>query len=71
MAMANGYIKNVVSEKGYGFIACRGGDDLFFHAKDIEPGLDFDEQLKNLRVEFDIASGPDGRSRARNVRRAD
>jgi cold shock CspA family protein len=68
-----GTVKNVVIDRGFGFITPHGpGDDLFFHCKSIAPDLAFDEQLKGRRVAYDVEMDQRrGRNHAVNVRAAD
>jgi cold shock protein len=67
--MATGTIKNINSDRGYGFIAPDdGGGDLFFHVSALA-GLEFDERLRELRVAFDASTDErTGKPRAVNVR---
>jgi cold shock protein len=57
--MAQGTVKWFNSEKGYGFIAVDGGNDLFVHYTAIEM-----EGYRSLedgqRVEFEVGQGPKG-----------
>ncbi len=65
--MAIGTIKTIKADKGFGFLRPRGDTaDLFFHMSALQ-GLDFDEQLVALDVEFDITTHQ-GRERAVAVR---
>jgi uncharacterized LabA/DUF88 family protein len=41
LSMLRGRIKNVIRERGYGFIAAEDGLDYFFHANTLAPELDF------------------------------
>jgi len=70
--MAAGTIKTVVLARGFAFVRPDGGkreDDLFFHARDLRDGLEFDEQLTERRVEFEVVNSPKG-AKAANVRPA-
>ena len=73
MAVSNMHSGTVVSlqlDRGYGFIFQQVGEpDIFFHAKDLADDLEFNEQLYERRVEFDIVGTPKG-DRATNVRAA-
>jgi cold shock CspA family protein len=67
-----GRIKNVIWDRGYGFIAADDGRDYFFHVNALEPGLEFDELQPNLTVSFEVKSGPmRGRAGAARLVRRD
>ena len=56
--MAQGTVKWFNSEKGYGFIAVDGGQDVFVHFSAIE--MDGYKSLDDgQRVEFEVAQGPE------------
>jgi cold shock protein len=57
--MAQGVIKKLVSDKGFGFISRSDGNDLFFHRSAVE-GVDFDTLREGQKVEFAVGSGPKG-----------
>ncbi|HET7829983.1 MAG TPA: cold shock domain-containing protein [Candidatus Limnocylindrales bacterium] len=64
--MTTGTVKNVVSERGFGFITTDGGREVFFHRSAVAAPLDFDRLAGGDKVQFEIeedAKGP----RARNV----
>lgn len=68
--MAQGTIKRINSDRGFGFIAPDGANqDVFFHMSSVE-GLSFDQLREQQRVEFEVGSDPrnPGRSRAEHVR---
>ncbi len=57
--MAQGTVKWFNSEKGYGFIAVDGGQDVFVHFTAIE--MDGYKALDDgQRVEFEIGAGAEG-----------
>ena len=57
--MAQGTVKWFNAEKGYGFIAVDGGQDVFVHYSAIDmPGYKSLEE--NTRVEFEISQGQKG-----------
>ena len=57
--MAQGTVKWFNNEKGYGFIAVDGGQDVFVHYSAIQA-----DGYRSLdggqRVEFEVAQGPKG-----------
>lgn len=63
--MAQGTIKKLVSDKGFGFIA-GDGKELFFHQSSVE-GANFDDLREGQSVEFTEGQGPKG-PRAENVK---
>jgi len=65
--MAQGTIKKLVSDKGFGFIDA-GGKELFFHQSSVE-GASFDDLREGDSVEFTEGEGPKG-PRAENVKPA-
>lgn len=68
--MAQGTIKRINSDRGFGFIAPDGASqDLFFHMSAVE-GRSFDQLREQQRVEFELGTDPrnPGRSRAEHVR---
>ena len=69
-SFAMGFIDNLVFEKGFGFIRPdSGGENLFFHASDVE-GCDFAELRLLDKVRFVVTPNPkDGRPAARRVLR--
>jgi CspA family cold shock protein len=64
--MVNGTVKFFNAEKGYGFIARDGGDDVFVHFSQIE-GEGYRTLQQGQKVEFEIGPGRKG-DEARNVR---
>jgi len=64
--MVNGTVKFFNAEKGYGFIARDGGDDVFVHFSQIE-GEGYRTLQQGQTVEFEIGPGREG-DEARNVR---
>lgn len=63
--MAQGTIKKLVSDKGFGFIAGEKGE-LFFHHSAVEGGA-FETLQEGQSVEYTEGSGPKG-PRAEAVR---
>jgi cold shock protein len=57
--VAQGTVKWFNNEKGYGFIAVDGGQDVFVHYSAIQ--VDGYKTLEEgQRVEFEVAQGPKG-----------
>ena len=67
--MANGSIKKVVADRGFGFITGEDGKDYFFHRDGLASSLDFDRLVGGEKVQFDIEASPKG-DRAKNVQPA-
>ena len=66
--MAQGTVKWFNAEKGFGFIAVDGGQDVFVHYSAIQ--MDGYKSLdEGQRVEFEVAPGKKG-EQAQNVRLA-
>ena len=63
--MAQGTIKKLISDKGFGFIAGDGAE-LFFHQSAVE-GTSFDDLREGQAVEYTKGEGPKG-PRAENVK---
>ena len=63
--MAQGSIKKLITEKGFGFIEGEGGE-LFFHHSALE-GVHMEDLREGQTVEFTEGRGPKG-PRAENVR---
>ena len=57
--MAQGTVKWFNNEKGYGFIAVDGGQDVFVHYTAIQSD-GYKSLEENQRVEFDVVQGPKG-----------
>ena len=64
--MAQGTVKWFNNEKGYGFIAVDGGDDVFVHYSAIQSD-GYKSLDENQKVEFDVTQGPKG-PQAENIR---
>jgi cold shock CspA family protein len=56
--LLHGRIKNVIRERGYGFIAAEDGLDYFFHANTLAPELDFASLSLESPVVFEVRTGP-------------
>ncbi len=64
--MANGTIKKVMKDRGFGFIRTAEGKEVFFHRSECR-SVAFDDLEQGQNVDFDEADDPKG-PRARNVR---
>jgi cold shock protein len=64
--MAQGTVKWFSGDRGYGFIAVEGGQDVFVHVSAITGGGDR-SLAEGQQVEFDITQGQKG-PQAENVR---
>jgi cold shock CspA family protein len=53
-----GRVKNIIGDRGYGFIAAEDHEDYFFHANALEQGLNFDDIEPNHPVVFEVKTGP-------------
>jgi CspA family cold shock protein len=68
--MASGKIKNLVRDRGFGFIQVEGSsNDVFFHSSALVQG-NFDSLKEGETVEFDVEPDPrnPSRQRAANVK---
>ena len=63
--MANGVIKRLVRDRGFGFIKDDGGQEWFFHRSSVQGN--FDQLSEGQRVDFDEEPPTKG-PRAGNVR---
>ena len=73
--MAQGTIKNLIRDRGYGFITpdAPGGssDDLFFHRNDVQGPVTYDRLRLGERIEYELGRDERrGGSKAINVRGA-
>ena len=56
-----GKIKNLVTDKNFGFISVDGREkDLFFHANSMVPGSNFSDLKVGDMVSFEEADSPKG-----------
>jgi cold shock protein len=60
-----GTVKWFSNEKGYGFIAREGGEDVFVHFSAIS-GDGYKTLMEGQKVEFEVVQGPKG-AQAANV----
>ncbi len=64
--MANGTIKKLIRDRGFGFITAQDGAEVFFHRNAVQ-GAAFDSLTEGQAVTFDTERGEKG-PRAANVR---
>jgi len=57
--MAEGTIKKLMTDKGYGFIKTAGTKDLFFHSSSVQ-GVSFEELREGQDVSYTEGRGPKG-----------
>jgi cold shock protein len=57
--MAEGTIKKLITDKGFGFISTGGAKDLFFHSTAVE-GVRFEELREGQTVTYTEGRGPKG-----------
>lgn len=67
-SIEQGYVKHVVFDRGFFFVATSDGTDVFCHVRDLDPEL-WNDQLQGMRVEFTVERTEKGH-RGRNVRAA-
>jgi uncharacterized LabA/DUF88 family protein/cold shock CspA family protein len=67
-----GRIKNLIWDRGYGFIAAEDGQDYFFHANALDGGLVFEELESERPVQLEVKTAPAaGRAGAARLVRPD
>lgn len=57
--MAEGTIKRLVADRGFGFIRTDSGEELFFHKSHVQ-GVSFETLAERQRVSFTEGHGPKG-----------
>jgi CspA family cold shock protein len=65
VAMAQGVIKRIVLDRGFGFIS-GSGQDVFFHHSTVE-GAKFDDLQEGQSVEYEVETG-EGRGKGKGPR---
>ena len=58
--MANGTIKKVIADRGFGFIVAEDAKEYFFHRGALDSSLDFDRLVGGERVSFEVEASPKG-----------
>jgi cold shock CspA family protein len=71
--MAKGEIKNLISDRGFGFIRPEGtsteGNDLFFHRTDVQGTTTYEQLHIGQTVEYDLGRDQRrGTPKATNIR---
>ena len=56
--MAQGKIKKIIADKGFGFIQT-DRDDLFFHHSELQ-GIAIEDLQEGQAVEYEVGKGPKG-----------
>ena len=60
-----------INERGFGFIRQDdGGSDLYFHFRELVPGLSFDDTLIERAVVYEIGVDRNGRDKAVGIQAA-
>jgi len=57
--MAQGTIKKIIGDRGFGFIASEGGGELFFHSSALK-GVSLEELAEGDVVSYVEGTGPKG-----------
>ena len=68
--MAEGTIRRLITDKGFGFLKTEDEKDLFFHRSNLE-GVEYSSLREGQEVEYEVGQGRDGRSEAVRVRLAE
>ena len=65
----SGYMEGIIKvlKNGFGFLTVEGQDDVFFHAKSLEEGVEFEALREGMTLSFEIGEGNNGKSQAINV----
>jgi CspA family cold shock protein len=67
--VAKGTIKQLITDRGFGFIKTEEVEDLFFHRSELR-GVDFGCLREGQEVEFEVKQRFSGHPKALNVRLA-
>lgn len=69
--MAQGVVKKLVQDRGFGFIAAQSGggkrEDVFFHHSVVQGGR-FDDLKEGQTVEYEVDENPDSRRQGKGPR---
>ncbi|HET9050541.1 MAG TPA: cold shock domain-containing protein [Candidatus Dormibacteraeota bacterium] len=66
--MAEGRIKKIIHDRGFGFVRGDDGNEVFFHRTELTT-VDFDSLEEGQQVSYEVVNSPKG-PRARNLRAA-
>ena len=58
--MAEGTIKKIVPDRGFGFISGEDGKEYFFHRTGLDSSINFDSLAGGERVSFEIEASQKG-----------
>ena len=58
--MAEGTIKKIVADRGFGFISGEDGKEYFFHRTGLDTSVNFDSLAGGERVSFEIEPSQKG-----------
>jgi len=67
--MPTGTIRQLITDRGFGFIKGEGEKDIFFHRNDLQE-VQYDSLREGQQVEFEVGQGRAGRKKAVSVRLA-
>ena len=67
--MPKGTIRQLIADRGFGFIRTEQREDLFFHRNELQ-GVDYSSLREGQEVEFEVGRARDGRPQAVRVRLA-
>jgi CspA family cold shock protein len=67
--MAEGKVKRLMRDRGFGFIAAKDGREVFFHRSELQ-NIEFDNLNEGDSLEFEVTQGKKG-PQAVNVKKVD
>lgn len=57
--MAEGKVKRLMRDRGFGFIAAKDGREIFFHRSELQD-IEFDDVKEGDSLEFEVTQGKKG-----------
>jgi CspA family cold shock protein len=66
--MHKGTVKQIMRERGFGFISAEDGTEIFFHRSELQD-VDFNELKEGDHLEFSVTKGDKG-PKATNIKKA-